>query len=276
MLGIINAVTPYGSMQPRYAVKSGSDEEIQKISDYQNKSSLKKVPKSQKCDSEIPVLSLHMLNSSLSSDMATQVMQLTARIAPHNPPRNISDQARVNANLKAAGIENGHYKPKPNQHLEASFNKTQARMVAVAGSSKFSMSLGNNWTSLQEYVQGDFAEYYSLREYVSTTGYLMLTQSEALYPTYSSSELTLTTDESYLFTFESKPPLNDLGFWSLTAYNAEHFLIPNQEEVYSLGSNSNITYSDGTPVYGGDHEDTSFQLLIQPEGVTPPSNWTSK
>lgn len=264
-------------MQPRYAVVNGTSAELDEIHSYQDQSSLTKVPKSKGADCEIPALTLAMLNSSLSSDMATQVMQLTARIAPNSPARNSSDQARVDANLKAAGIEGGKYKPQPGQDLQSSFNQTQRAMVAVSGSSVNSMDMGHNWTSLQSHVQGDFGTNYLVREYVATTGYLMLTAAEALYPTYSSSSLSLTANQAYVFTFESKPPLKEMGFWSLTAYNSEHFLISNDRDVYSLGSHSNITYSDGTVIYGGsDHEDTTFQLLIQPQNVQPPSNWTSK
>ncbi|KAJ6032746.1 DUF1254-domain-containing protein [Penicillium herquei] len=276
--GIIDAVTPYGSMQPRYAVITGDPEELETIQSYQNQSSLTKVAKSQPeggC-STIPAITLRMLNSTLSSDMATQVMQLASRIAPYNPARNSSDQACIDANLKAAGIDHGKYEPQADQNLDDSFNVTQSQMATVARSPMNSMSLGNNWKSLQSSVQGDFGTNYLLREYVATTGYLMLTQSEALYPTYSTGELSLSANEAYVFTFESKPPLIEKGFWSLTAYNAAHFLIANDENVYSRGSNSNITYSDGTLVYGdSDHADTAFQLLIQPDNIKPPSNWTS-
>lgn len=220
---------------------------------------------------------MRMLNSSLSSDTPTQVMQLTARIAPYSPARNSSDQACVDANLKAAGIEGRIYKPQKGQNLQAFFKKTQYNMVAVAESPLNSMDMGHNWTSLRSHVQGDFGSNYAVRESVATTGYLMLKSDEAIYPTYSSSDLSLSESQAYVFTFESKPPLNSKGFWSLTAYNAQHFLIPNDENVYALGSRSNITYSDGSLVYeNDDHADTSFQLLIQPQSVQPPSNWTNK
>ncbi|KAJ5720199.1 DUF1254-domain-containing protein [Penicillium malachiteum] len=274
--GVIDAVTPYGSMQPRYAVNSGDAEELEIIQSYQNQSSLTKVPKSQGGCSAIPAITMRLLNSTLSSDIATQVMQLTSRIAPYSPARNSSDQSCVDANLKAAGIEHGKYEPQAGQEVEYSFNVTQHQMSIVASSPVNSMSLGNNWTALQSSVQGDFGTNYLLREYVATTGYLMLKQSEALYPRYSTGDLSLSANEAYVFTFESKPPLIDKGFWSLTAYNAEHFLISNDEDVYSRGSNSNITYSDGTLIYGdNDHTERTFQLLIQPDSVKPPSNWTS-
>ncbi|KAJ5710313.1 DUF1254-domain-containing protein [Penicillium malachiteum] len=274
--GIVDAVTPYGSMQPRYAVMSGDEEELETIQSYQNQSSLTKVPKSQAGCSAIPAITMRMLNSTLSSDIPTQVMQLTSRIAPYNPARNSSDQSCVDANLKTAGIRHGKQEPQANQDLDASFNATQTEMAAVAGSPVNSMSLGNNWTALQSSVQGDFGTNYLLREYVATTGYLMLTQTEALYPTYSTGDLSLSANEAYVFTFESKAPLIEKGFWSLTAYNAQHFLIANDENVYSRGSNSNITYGDGNLVYGdNDHADDTFELLIQPDNIKPPSDWTS-
>lgn len=279
--GIITAVTPYGSSQPRYAVTGASDD-LDKIHAFQDQSKIYTVAKPQPDNAanknEIPKLTMALLNSTLSSDMAVKVMQLTARIAPYNPARNGSDQARVDRNLKAAGIDNGKYKHQPGQDLQCSFNATKVKMVAVSKSKKNSMDLGHEWSTLRSSVQGDFGTNYLVRQTVATAGYLQLTQSEALYPTYTGeSSMRLNESQAYLFTFESKPPLKELGFWSLTAYNAEHFLIENDLNVYSLGDRSNLTYSDGTLVYGNDeHEDVPFQILVQPANVQPPKNWTSK
>ncbi|KAJ5567963.1 DUF1254-domain-containing protein [Penicillium hetheringtonii] len=230
-------VTPYGSSQPRYGVAGASDD-LDKIYAFQNQSQRYTIAKSKDDNAdknEIPRLTKAFLSSSLSSNMALKVMQLTARIAPYNPFRNSSDQARIDRNLKAAGTDNGN-------------------------------------------VQGDFGTNYPVRHAVATTGYLQLTQSESIYPTYTGeSPINLNENQVYLLTSDSKPPLQELGSWSLTAYNAEHFLIANNQNVYSLGDCSNLTYSDGIFIYGNnEHEDTAFQILVQPANVQPPKNWTSK
>ena len=89
--------------------------------------------------------------------------------------------------------------------------------------------------------------------------------------------LTLGADESYIYTFSGKPPLRGLGFWSLTVYDGDGYLIPNPRNASSLGDRSNITYPSGDAVYGSDsdtEQDGEFQLLIQPADVSPPANWT--
>jgi hypothetical protein len=63
----------------------------------------------------------------------------------------------------------------------------------------------------------------------------------------------------------------------LTAYDAEQFLVSNPLNRYALSDRSNITYADGSLVYGGEgHANDSFELLIQPADLEPPKNWTSK
>ncbi|KAI7072653.1 hypothetical protein KC352_g42377, partial [Hortaea werneckii] len=72
------------------------------------------------------------------------------------------------------------------------------------------------------------------------------------------------------------------GFWSITGYEGD-YLIPNPQNVYALGDRSNITYPDGSRVYGSGAQSRSnnslsneqFQILIQPADVAPPTNWTS-
>lgn len=80
-----------------------------------------------------------------------------------------------------------------------------------------------------------------------------------------------------MYTFSSTPPLAAGGFWSLTLYNDTGYLVANSLNRYSVGDRSNITFADGTLVYGeaGD-EDGEFQVLVQPDGTSPPANWTNK
>jgi hypothetical protein len=48
-------------------------------------------------------------------------------------------------------------------------------------------NLGHDWVSLMNRGQGDYGTNYLMRQFVAYRGYLGLTQSEGLYPSYSSS-----------------------------------------------------------------------------------------
>ncbi|KAK6835471.1 hypothetical protein RU639_001731 [Aspergillus parasiticus] len=273
--GWINAPTPYGAILARLVVKNNGTD-LDKIHAIQDQIHISTVPR--KRTQKIPPLTVSMLNSSLSSDPATRIMQMTARFAPHNPPRNISDLARVNRNLNAAGIRDGVYRPQVR-------NLTAAAVTAAATVSKaFALpanhiDFDNDWQSVSDTAQGDFNTNYEMRAFVTNWAYLIVDNIVALYPMYeptaSSSVHDLGANEAYLFTFNRKPALAKNGFWSLTLYNADKFLIKNSLNRSSLGDRSNLTYADGMPVYGDDDRDEPFQLLIQPADIEPPANWTS-
>ncbi|KAJ5125360.1 DUF1254-domain-containing protein [Penicillium atrosanguineum] len=280
--GYVNAPTPYGLMVIRYAV-TDTVGDLQQIHALQNQSGLHTVEKGDgtTCKATAPTLTMSMLNSSLSADPAMKIMQLTARIAPHNPPRNITDLARVNHMLKESGVRDGVYKPQKGQNLTASYIASEMTMSKAASEPQNLHSLGNGWQELTPTAQGDYGENYAMREYVAYFGYLALRATEALYPSYSTGQkgLHLGPRESYIFTFPSKPPMAQYGFWSLTAYNTEEYLIPNTLNRYALSDRSNLTYADGSLVYDGNAHgdgDGNFQLLVQPADVTPPKNWMSK
>ncbi|MCJ1388431.1 hypothetical protein MMC18_001278 [Xylographa bjoerkii] len=66
--------------------------------------------------------------------------------------------------------------------------------------------------------------------------------------------------EAYLFTFSGKPPGADDGFWSVTMYDNEGFLVENTENTYAVGDRSNITLLSGDLIYGSGTEDATFQV----------------
>ncbi len=128
-------------------------------------------------------------------------------------------------------------------------------------------------------MQGNFGVHYASRKYIAQIAYLELVPSEALYPSYSDEAATGTTNlgpkEAFLFTFSAPPPTQSSGFWSLTVYGGDQFLIPNQLNRYEVGDRSNLTYPDGQMVYGVNATPGPFRVLLQPADVTPPANWTS-
>ncbi|KAJ5618929.1 DUF1254-domain-containing protein [Penicillium lagena] len=281
--GYVNAPTPYGTIVTRYAVKEGTPEDLAQLHALQNQTHLRTVEKNIKY-STAPPLTISMLNSSLSSDPATKLMQLTARIAPHNPPRDISDLGRVNRMLHEAGIHpDGSYRPPHGVNLTAAYTTSQQEIFAAVTLPQNELTLSHGWTSLSPTAQGDYGTNYAMRAFVAYSGYLALDASQALYPSYSAGgknkTLNLAPKQAYIFTFASKPPLDETGFWSLTAYDAEQYLVPNPEDRYALNDRGNITYANGSRVYGdagaSSPADGSFQLLVQPADVIPPKNWTA-
>ena len=133
---------------------------------------------------------------------------------------------------------------------------------------------------------GVYGTNYALRTLIAATGYLAFANPYAVYPTWANTSsgsanapLNVASDEAILFTFSGEPPLQEAAFWSLTAYGSDYFLIPNKEDIYEIGDQSNITYPNGTRVYGVTPSSTSnttaYQVLLQPADVEPPTNWTS-
>ncbi|KAL5366237.1 hypothetical protein BJX96DRAFT_182428 [Aspergillus floccosus] len=279
--GIVNAPTPYGTFVGRLLVKDNSTD-LQLVHRIQNQTALYPVGTLRHGNSaHAPKLTTSILNDSLSADIPTRIMQMTARISPFSPPRNISDRPHVERMLRKAGINNGQYTPTQG-NLTALAQKAEAAVFKHAKTPQNSMNLGHGWVAMTPSAQGDYGTDYQMRYYVAYTGYLALTSGEAIYPSYQdpsndrSATLTLGDDEVYMLTFQSKPPLEETGFWSLTGYNAQQYLIANPLDRYAVGDRSGLTYPDGSLVYGAQSPDQNFQVLVQPADVAPPTNWTSK
>jgi hypothetical protein len=281
--GFINAPTPYGIIIVRYAVTNAPGN-LQQIHTLQKQTTMHTIAKSLTHSlSTAPPLTMAMLNSSLSSDPAAKIMQLTARIAPHNPPREILDLERVDLMLKRAGIHHdGIYEQPKGVNLTAAYIASQTAMFNAPIKPGDNQVFSNGWSGISAAAQGDYGKNYEMRAYVAYFGYLALTAEQALYPSHSTGghgPLHLGPNQAFLFTFPSKPPLEQYGFWSLTAYNAAQNLVPNTLDRYALSDRSNITYPDGSLVYdrrASSRKNGTFELLVQPADIAPPKNWTSK
>jgi hypothetical protein len=97
--------------------------------------------------------------------------------------------------------------------------------------------------------QGTYGSNYLDRDVAAITGYLEQTADQALYPIPINKDLMLTTSQSYIYTFSSRLSLASSGFWSLTLYDSQGFLVANLVNKYSVGDRTNIT-SDGQLVHG--------------------------
>ncbi|MDP2842064.1 MAG: DUF1214 domain-containing protein, partial [Acetobacterium sp.] len=94
--------------------------------------------------------------------------------------------------------------------------------------------------------------------------------SVAIYPNTNSDSSGQTFDGSnnYIIHFDKDrlPPTNELGFWSITAYDSDNFLIDNPLNRYSINDRSAVVYNP----------DGSLDLLLQteaPADAALANNW---
>ena len=270
--GTVSSPTPYGTLLVRWGVNATN---VGTVHQWQDEcSSQVLAPSPDISGPNMPRLESLITVYRASSTPADNVMNLLAHLSPPNAPA---------ATLKAAGISNETYMSQSSVNLTLA-NATAVTMAAEAATDPGNIvPMNNDWTVLNPKLIGVYGTNYALRTVIAISGYLALRNPFAVYPTWSNASagnanavLTLGPNEALLLTFTGKPLLQEAGFWSLTAYGGDYFLIPNAMDVYALGDRSNITYPNGRRVYGGNiANDGSFQILLQPADVTPPANWTS-
>jgi hypothetical protein len=206
------------------------------------------------------------------------ILRLTATFAPENPPWNVSssESEKIYRQLAVAGIRNGSYTPVPGVNLTLTGDTVYTTVVHVGKVDQ--VLLNNGWE--RNFPQGIYGSNYAERANVAIALSLEQTLDQALYannPRFN--PLQVTPSDSYLYTFSSKPPILSTGFWSLTLYLPDQHSFANPLDRYSLGDRSNLTYPDGSLVYGGSNSprtDEPFQILVQSIATPPPANWTSK
>lgn len=222
----------------------------------------------------IEPLSLALFSNISASNLAYSILELTARTEKAVPPFNVPHPESVAAELAVAGVRDYSY------HEVTGVNLTLAEDEAITAVESYSESafttLNNGWITWK--VQGLYGSNYLARAFTFAGGAEFLVTTEAIYPTHDPDQVSLASNEAYLYTFTSKPPLGITGFWSMTLYNATDYLLPNPENIFAVGDRSNLTYPDGSLVYGnsGCSSEGIFQVLIQSAGVPPPSNWSHK
>ncbi|KAI1469825.1 uncharacterized protein F4812DRAFT_304455 [Daldinia caldariorum] len=179
---------------------------------------------------------------------------------------------KTTSELLLAGIgRNGSYQRPSCVNLAEAYKAANSSIGNYTRSLEFVKKLSNGWVMPRPSLIGTYGDNYKARVAVARFGYLALTNDQALYPVYLG-EFALGTNESYTLRFAKKPPVTDVGFWSVTLYNLQKELVSNSINRYSLGDRSNLTFSDGTPVYGTS-ADVPFDILVQ--ASEPPANWTS-
>ena len=111
---------------------------------------------------------------------------------------------------------------------------TEIRLKLIKEGQKFSKKLGQ-WDYFGEPI-GDFNTEYVYRALVALAGLGANTVEVALYPKIEQDAdgNTLTGEKSYILHFESYPQVLEGGFWSVTAYGDDDFLIDNPIDRYCI------------------------------------------
>ena len=121
---------------------------------------------------------------------------------------------------------------------------TEIQLKLIKEGQKFSKKLGQ-WDYFGEPI-GDFNTEYAYRALVALAGLGANTVEVALYPKIEQDAdgNTLTGEKSYILHFESYPQVLEGGFWSVTAYGDDDFLIDNPINRYCINDRSGLQAND--------------------------------
>ncbi|KAF8188128.1 hypothetical protein K438DRAFT_1722563 [Mycena galopus ATCC 62051] len=272
--GTIYLPTVYGATLLRIEVSNSSDVAYV-VSSIQPGFSLASGPPE---DSRAPTLTEALFNDNIdTSNSPLSILQRLARLAAYNPPEDASQVSPIAAIMAAAGISLSQhtYTPPTDVDLAAAYASALGIADAVAQTPADWLSLGDGWASSLPALAGDFHAHYDVRAFTAVDAYLELQATQAVYPTYTATE-NFYSNQTYMVQFFGKPQVN--GFWSFTMYDGEGFLVPNSINRYSLNDRGNMTYPDGTLVYGGNSPSDSaesFYMLLQSTDLTVSAEWES-
>lgn len=137
------------------------------------------------------------------------------------------------------------------------------RPKLAAEGMKYSNKLGQ-WSYFGTPI-GDFGTEYAYRALVAIAGLGANTVEIALYPKTDKNAdgNPLTGEKSYLLHFESDPQVLDGGFWSITAYGDDDFLIDNPIDRYCINDRSGMKRND----------DGSVDVILSKDTPADTTNW---
>ena len=140
---------------------------------------------------------------------------------------------------------------------------TEIRLKLIKEGQKFSKKLGQ-WDYFGEPI-GDFNTEYAYRALVALAGLGANTVEVALYPKIEQDAdgNTLTGEKSYILHFESYPQVLEGGFWSVTAYGDDDFLIDNPIDRYCINDRSDLKVND----------DGSVDVILSKDAPEDTTNW---
>ena len=290
--GIIDLPTTYGTMLIRLLVLANTTEDLTALHTYQNASHLTEINRTTTASTtitkQVPVQAPYLRDLALNGTLLgihtpAQQFEFAARLLPYNQPEIYSERYRVATILAQAGVYNGHYHPQAGVNLTEAAVIANASITADVEAPEHIRELGNDWQLSIPSYQGNFGTHYASAAYVALAGYQQQTVVQTLYPGYKSlgftSMFTLEPNQAQIWTFSGKPKLEKYGFWSLSLYGSDQYLIPNELNRFEVGDRTyNLTYESGSNVYGpqaNSSQDGPFQVLIQRASTPPPDNWTS-
>ncbi len=139
----------------------------------------------------------------------------------------------------------------------------QLRATLTAASAKFGEKLGQ-WQYFGKPI-GDFGTEYAYRAAVALVGLGANTVDVAVYPKTDVDKYgaTLTGEHTYVLHFDSLPPTLEGGFWSVTAYGSDDFLIDNPIDRYCINDRTNFELN----------EDGSLDIILSHEQPEDTTNW---
>ena len=189
----------------------------------------------------------------------------------------------VGPGLKLADIEQGE---EMFRNIKGGFKADAVKIAAM-----YKKSMGGIWSYFIDPI-GDFGSEYAFRAAVALVGLGANTNEVAIYPrTDNDSEGNLLNGaNTYTLHFSSLPPVEEGGFWSITAYGDNDYLIDNPINRYNVTDRSDfklnedgtldVTLSATEPTDGsfwlptGDKGFHLFMRLYLPD-LKAVENWTS-
>ena len=182
-----------------------------------------------------------------------------------NPPA--EDDAKLLEKLAAINVGQGMTFDASILGADAAERWTQMlkglRATLSAESANYAQNLGQ-WIYFGRPI-GDFGTAYTYRAMVALVGLGANTVDVAIYPK-TDTDVTgaaLTGEKTYTIHFETLPPTLEGGFWSVTAYNEENFLIDNPIDRYCINDRSAYRLN----------EDGTLDLVLSKEAPEDTSNW---
>ena len=137
------------------------------------------------------------------------------------------------------------------------------RATLAADGAKYAQKLGQ-WIYYGKPI-GDFGTEYTYRAMVALVGLGANTVDVAIYPKTAVDETgaALTGEKKYTLHFETLPPTLEGGFWSVTAYGEDDFLIGNSIDRYCINDRSDFKLNaDGT-----------LDIILSKDAPEDTSNW---
>lgn len=291
--GVVNYPTTYGTILIRILVKQNTTDDLNIVHGYQSQYSITPIQRS--TGDCAPTVSNILNNATISVNDPLTILNVLAKIASYNQPEVLSERYKVASILGFAGLVNGQYIQPSGVNLTKAYADAQDTYNTISSEAKNINQVGNGWQLSIDSFEGNFTTNYAPRALVAQTGYQQLVSDIVIYPGWQTSSFGnyyLAPNESFLFTFSAKPPIqgssslyptggitpDQAGFWSLTVYGPDQYLIDNVLNRYEVGDRTpSLQYEDGTKVYRADapaNESKPFQVLMQRADVAPPANWT--